>query len=144
MLKEAIVQATEASKPQVIFKVTEADVQTCVPHVSLYKLGKLTAVEQAVSGACQVKLCLRDDFKFDDDEEAQMLELLGAMTLSAFKGSNGYQGAGVYAMPLADFAECYIEVQQPGLRARIINLLDTQDTFSSAKVKASNTSSGKP
>ena len=57
--------------------------QTFVPHVSLYKLGKLSSADVSQDGSCTVKITLRDDFKFDDQEEMQMLELLGALTSGA-------------------------------------------------------------
>ena len=72
-------QATDSDKPQVVFRVTEADSQTFVPQVSLYKLGKLGNVEESAAGHCTVSITLRHDFRFDEQEEGQMREL-GALT----------------------------------------------------------------
>ena len=38
-----------------------------------------------------------------------------------------YQGDGIYKLALTDFAECFLEVQQPGLRLRLQSLLDTPE-----------------
>ena len=49
-----------------------------------------------------------------------------------------YQGDGIYKLALTDFAECYLEVQQPGLRLRLQSLLDTPDTFTQGNKGQSN------
>jgi len=35
----------------------------------------------------------------------------------------GYQGDGLYELGLNDFVECFIEIQQPGLRGKVSTLL---------------------
>ena len=85
LLREAITQATQpTSQPQVVFKVTEADPETCIPQVSLYKLGKL----EKVGANNALTIALRDDFRFDEAEEFQMRQL------SSLTMGRGYQGNG--------------------------------------------------
>ena len=98
--------------------MTEADPITCVPQVSLFKLGRLEKVASNQAENCLLTLELRDDFKYEAEEEAQMRELW-----SLTEGAQKYLGDGKYQMPLSSFVECFIEVQQPGLRKRLQNLL---------------------
>lgn len=68
---------------------------------------------------CVLSVTLRDDFKFDSEEEAQMLDLAAL----AGPSSQTYKGDGRYEMAVDAFVECFVEVQQAGLRDRIKKLL---------------------
>ena len=71
LLGEAIVQSTDpSSKPQVVFCVTEMDLDTTMPSVSSYKLGRLTKVSSKAEMGCILRVELREDFKFSEEEEA--------------------------------------------------------------------------
>lgn len=43
--------------------------------------------------------------------------------LHALAGAKGYKGGGTYVLALSDFIECFVEVQQPGLRLKVQDLL---------------------
>ena len=75
--------------------MTEADPTTCVPQVSLFKLGRLENVTSNQAENCLLTLELRDDFKYEAEEEAQMRELW-----SLTEGAQKYLGDGKYQMPL--------------------------------------------
>ena len=62
--------------------MTEADPTTCVPQVSLFKLGKLEKVTSSQADHCLLTVVLREDFKYEPEEEAQILEL-GALSEGA-------------------------------------------------------------
>ena len=98
---------------------------TFVPTVSCYKLGKLEKVATNSQG-CILSITLRNDFKFDDEEEARMMEIVQNINFSTGEHghTNGYLGQGRYRLSLKDFAECHVEVQQPGLRARVKSMLE--------------------
>ena len=52
LLGEAITNATDPTKPQILFKVTEPDASTFVPTVSVFKLGKLDKVTSSAADPC--------------------------------------------------------------------------------------------
>lgn len=104
-LGEAVSQTTEpATKPQVIFKVTEANLETGVPQVSDFKLGKLSKVTSDSNDRCLLSVKLREDFRFNRAEEAAYKELLAL-------SDKGYKGNGLYQLALDGFVECSIEIQ---------------------------------
>ena len=61
----------------VVFKVTEADQATFVPHVTDYKVAYLQEIMQKGNEVI-VKLRLRDDFEPCDQEEEDFLKLQSA------------------------------------------------------------------
>ena len=46
------------------------DLDTTMPSVSSYKLGRLTKVSSKAEMGCILRVELRDDFKFSEEEEA--------------------------------------------------------------------------
>ena len=84
--------------------MTEANLETGVPQVSAFKLGKLEKVSTNSSDRCLLSVVLRKDFCFDEAEEAEMKQL------HALAGTKGYKGGGTYVLALTDFFECFVEV----------------------------------
>ena len=82
-----------------LFKISEADPETCVPYVGDYKVAFVNSIQQ-IEGDLTLELKLRDDFlPFDEDQEA-FLVAQGSESLVAGE-KTGYLGNGTYKQTLS-------------------------------------------
>lgn len=76
---------------EILFKITMPDPNKFVPVVSEFKMATVTKVEQAM-----IEVTLRDDFKYDDEEEEQQV-------IEIMEGK--YKGDGKFCIPPSDFVK---------------------------------------
>ena len=100
----------------VVFKVTEADPETCIPQVSEYKVAFLQELVQKEEEVL-VRLKLRDDFMPQDQDEEEFMKLQ-ASGLKVEGEVTGYLGRGVYLHSLSQFVESFVQITDNVLRKK--------------------------